>query len=140
MSETTETSPPGIVRIGHNEWISTIRDYVKAKADKRKADADARGYDTKVKSLRSKLYQAMGMAPAAALSMPDGRPSVILTVKHGAPSEGALTLRDGRKIPLSSLSFIVLDDESTFIPVSDVSTWYGGRAGSDDIEVTGDPT
>jgi hypothetical protein len=118
-----------IVRISPAQWLGIVRDYAAAKALKKAREADARSADTQCKSLRSQLFKALSGAPSAICG------NYVLTMKQTAPSQASLTLANGVKVPWSEVSAVIVGKQR--VPASEIASIYGGRAGSEDIEVAG---
>jgi len=122
-----------IAKLSHNQFSSIIRDYLDAKATKKKAEADSRKADGVIKNLRSTIFLAL---KGATIGRCD---NAIITVKPEKRNPGALTMHDGRSIPLEAIKEIVfITDKGTHdvVNASDVKTWYGGATIGADLEIT----
>lgn len=127
MSETAT-----VAKLAHNRYASDIREYLKAKADKKAYDALARQAEDKIKGLKSILFMALDGAQAGKCG------NAVINVKPGKIIPGGLTLRDGRKIPLNDIKeivYVTTAGDPDVITADTVKTWYGGANGSDDLEV-----
>lgn len=116
-----------IVRIAP-KWTDTIKNLLAAKATKKAADADARAADTQVKSLRAALFPAFSGAPSAVCG------HYLLTLTQSKASEAALTMMDGSKVKWSDVTAVYIGNKK--VPADQVASLYGGRASSQDIEVS----
>ena len=117
-----------IVRLDKSLMMD-IENLAKAKATKKAADAEARAADSVVKALTAKLSLAMGAAVSAVCG------EVTLTRKAGTSAEAALTLTDGRKVPWTTVTSVLVGNQH--IPAAEVKILFGGREGSVSIDVTG---
>lgn len=128
MSDTTKD----LVKLSQNQYAADVRGFLEAKALKKKLDADSRKQENIVKTLRAVLFQAMKGSPFARCG------NALLAVKPGHVNPGALTLKNGRSVPLNALREIsfVLNGTHDVIRASDVKTWYGGALIGDDLEIT----
>lgn len=121
---------PDLVKLNHNQYAADIRAYLDAKAVKKKADADSRKADGVIKTLRSVIFLAMKDAIMAKCG------NAVIVVKPEKRNAGALTLKDGRSIPLDTITDIVINGGTDVIKASDVKTWYGGALIGADLEIT----
>lgn len=131
LEQFVPAAPAGLVRVSPQKWAATIRDFVAAKALKKKLDAEARAADAQCKALRSQLFPALSGAPSVVCG------HQILTLKATAPAQAALTLRDGSKIMWSAVQAVTVNGRR--IVAEDIASLYGGRSGSEDIDVAGAP-
>lgn len=116
-----------IVRIAP-KWTDTIKNLLAAKATKKAADADARAADGQVKSLRAALFPALSGAPSALCG------HYLLTLTESKAVEPALTLTNGTKVRWSEVTAITVSGRR--IAASEVASLYGGRASSQDIDIS----
>lgn len=126
MSDTT-----AVAKLPHNKYASDIREYLKAKADKQAADKASRQAAEKVKNLEAVLFIALGGARAGKCG------NATIVVEPGNTIPGALTLKDGRKVPLSDILELTIRDGNAISALNPdtVKTWYGGAQGSDKLNV-----
>lgn len=125
------TNKSAFIALDPAQFSTVVRQYALAKADKKEAEAKARAFDKVVKADRQILSTAMEGYVAATCG------HAVLTIKESAPKEGAITLKDGRRILLTDVSYFMVGKER--VAMSDVKTLYGGAAGSEDIDVVGEP-
>jgi hypothetical protein len=112
-------------------WRNRINEYIIAKATKREAERAARAADDTVKAIRAELYSAMNRSPAAICG------NAALTVKLGAEAPAKLTLTTGETVLWSDVTSVLAGNR--VISRDEIQTLFGGRCGSFDIEVTGQP-
>ena len=123
MSTTTIRS------ISHNEHWADIIALLQAKADKSRAEAEARRSKTTIDRLKSVLFKAMKGAEIVRCG------KALIGLKPGRCNPGTLTLKDGRAIPLTDIKSILLRN-MTVVKVDDVEKWFGGSNIGDDLEIT----
>ena len=116
--------------LNHNEYVADVETLLKNRAEKKALDAKSRVYDTAIKTLRAKLFLALG-----------GREKGIcgaysITLKPERHTEGMLTLKDGRKIPLSDITDIVFNGGNDVVTPDQVDKWYGGATTGADLDIT----
>ena len=125
MSDTKD-----IIRLNHNQYDADIRAFLDARRSKKEHDRESRACDGVIKNLRSLLFLAMKGASIARCG------KYLITIKPERHNQGALTLKDGRSIPLSEIVEIVINKGNDVIQASDVKTWYGGAVIGADLEIT----
>ena len=123
------TNSFGTVRIDTKKWGATVRDFIAAKALKKLKSAEADAADRQYKALRGQLFPALSGAPAAMCG------NHLLTVKRGSAAAASLTLANGRKVAWSVVQAVRIGGK--LMPAAEIASVYGGRAASEDIEVTG---
>lgn len=116
----------------HNKYISDLRELVETKEKKKKLDAESRKCESVIKTLKTAIFLALGGNSKGRC----GNYAIEVTPEKQNP--GALTLHDGRKIPLSDLTQIVYlaNGEPTVFLASDVKTWYGGATTGADLVIS----
>lgn len=125
----TLTPTNQITKLDVKVWKEKINQYLLFRLGKKNAEAQAREYEKGIKSLRSALREAMNGAPVAHC----GHAVLTFITKDDVP--GALTLINGEKIPLSAVTSVLVGNRT--VNASEIQTWYGGRQGSEDLQVEG---
>jgi hypothetical protein len=126
----TSTSTPAALVHLNVALLDTVRNYQQAKAAKTQAAAAAEAADRTYKAHKAELLKAMADAPAAVCG------NMVLT-KHQRSGAGAsITLKSGQKIAWADVGLVMLGDTSVIEP-ADITTIFGGRTGSVEIEVIG---
>lgn len=122
-----------IIKLSHNQYLADIKGILDAKATKKKLDADSRTQKGLIDTLKSVLFIAMKGAKAARCG------SYLITLKPEKINPGTMTLKDGRVIPLSTITDIHFHDAQgnyDVITPDAVKTWFGGSRISEDLEIT----
>ena len=122
-SNSTVRLPPKLVPL--------VKDYINARALVKRLNSEAAAADSQMKALRQQIREAMVGAPSAVCG------KAVLTHKQGKPVPASLTLSDGSKLPWASVTAIVAGRDK--IAADKIASLYGGRSGSDDIDVSGTP-
>jgi hypothetical protein len=121
------------MQLAYKEKIRNYRNLKLLKAD---LESKARAADKQVKSLKAELLKALEGAPAGMCDQ------AVLTVKEGTETPAAITLADGRRILWSQVKAVVVESDSAGanwrIPANEVTTLFGGRSSSSDIDVAGE--
>ena len=120
-----------MTKLDRKTWATKLRDYMLAKATKKEADAASRGADSTIRAIRGELREAMGDSPVAICGQ------AVLTLKSTSPAEATITLCTGEKIAWAKVTGILIGNEN--IPAARVASLYGGRGGSEDVEISGTP-
>lgn len=124
-------SAPAVTQLPPKTWKAKILAYLNAKRIKKEADAASRIQDQIIKQLKYELREAMQGAPVAQCG------NALLSEKTTAGSPAALTLTDGSSIMFADVTSILVGNRT--IERSQIAKIFGGREGSVDVTVAGNP-
>ena len=120
---------PQLLKLDPLAWRDRLAAFAQARRDKKRLDAEARALDGAIKATQADLIAALAGAPAAICG------EIVVTAKTGAAAPAALTLSDGRVVPWSTVSAVLVGN--VMIQADQVLKIFGGRDGSLSVEVTG---
>jgi len=127
----TKQQANGLRRLDLRTYKSKVEDLIMAQQTKKEADAAARAADATIKAIVAELSEAMNGAPAALVG------GAVLTVKQTSGAAAALTLKDGSKKLWADVTSVLIGNLT--IRQNEIMTVFGGRGGSETINVTGTP-
>ena len=127
MSDTAEN----IAILPHNVYFPDLRQLLDLQAEKKSLDARSHKLEGMIKGLRAVITLAMRGASVARCG------PAIVTVKPERINPGALTLTDGRSVPLADVSEIVFNNAGVpdVIFTSEVKTWFGGSVVGPSLDI-----
>ena len=123
----TEAANAELIRLDPKKFGPIVADYVDNRAIEKEANAEAKAAEKMRKAAQGMLLKEIMPARAAVCG------NRVLTVKEGSTSEAAITLKNGRRVLLSDVTYFMVGREK--IGVDEIGTLYGGREVGPSIEV-----